>query len=141
MVARHARPAECYVGSLVTTERASDTARRVERNHKFIIDLKPASLMNVDAADCLKDIDQSAPVKMVHVLLERDKYRPTSLAGRKFLRGCLQHLPDNQWVEDEHLSVGERLAQRAVEGDRQQRGAIACRDRDGDGGHATSLLP
>ena len=44
-------------------------------------------------------------METLHVLFERDQFRYSSLAGRKFLRGHIETLPDNHSVETGHLGV------------------------------------
>jgi hypothetical protein len=48
---------------------------------------------------------RSQPLRLLYVLFERDKWQAQSRAGQHWLRGLLQHLPDNKLVEDIHSTI------------------------------------
>ena len=59
------------------------------------------------AKHLLEDLDFAAsmPVRLLFCFFERDQWNVRSLAGRKFLKGLMQTLPDNKMVEDVHLVI------------------------------------
>jgi hypothetical protein len=50
-------------------------------------------------------VARQMPLRAMFILFEHDKFRPSSVRGRKVLQGCLCVIPDNKTVEDLHGAV------------------------------------
>jgi hypothetical protein len=96
-------PPECYVGVLGNADTAQQTVQVMKRNWVVWMRLENIRLTRPDALALLTDLDDCAPVRMLHMMFERGKFASTYLPARKLLRGMVDALPDNKSVEDLHL--------------------------------------
>lgn len=53
----------------------------------------------------LADVGFTAPVIVMHLLFEKDRFQESSTIGKKFLKGCLSGLAHNKPVEDLHCHI------------------------------------
>ena len=106
-VVRHTMVPDCYAGIL-----SDDVAAQKEAcdNMQLIWQIWMALEGNRHErkkADggLVESLDRSSAIRMLHVLFERGKFQPNCLAGRRCLRGMLEKLPDNKFVEDIHRTI------------------------------------
>lgn len=105
-MAKYSAPPDAYarVGSdnPQRSQKAVDTMRQ---DWADLVDLEQQALRCPEANDLLRDIHFAAwaPIRLLFMFFERDKWRSDSLAGRKLLFGLLYALPDSKIVEDPYL--------------------------------------
>jgi hypothetical protein len=105
MAVRHHGPPECYADLLSSVEdQAQRAANDLKKNWQALLRLEQRSLTYAPAKRLLEDIHyaRNMPVRLLHVLFERDKFRSSCRPGLHVLRGMLDALPDNKIVEDIH---------------------------------------
>ena len=88
MAVRHHGPPECYADLLSPVEvQAQRAANDMKRNWQALVRLEQRSLTFAPARKLWEDIHlaRNAPVRLLHVLFEREKFRPTCRPGLHLL--------------------------------------------------------
>ncbi len=109
LAVRHHGPPECYAALLPLAptqgKQAAAHMMRDQWNRLMLLEQKRATYE--PAAKLWGDISyaKSSPIRLLHVLFEKDRWSPASIAGQHTLRGLLETLPDSKLVEDLHNAV------------------------------------
>lgn len=113
-LSKHSFPPECYANIASDSPTKADKCMTLMRTDWGQLMMLEQRQYQVPAAKrLLEDLDFAAsmPVRLLFCFFERDQWNVRSLAGRKFLKGLMQTLPDNKIVEDVHQVI--RLEARA----------------------------
>lgn len=104
-LSKHSCPPESNANILSSNIGAATVvAERMKQHHTNFLSLEAKCHTVPDCMLLWKEILflQSRPVRLSYEFYKRDKYLPSSPAGRKLMAGLLSTMPDNKVVEDVH---------------------------------------
>ena len=107
-LSKHSCPPYSYaLACSSTTEVSTRATTLMSADWRNLLRLEQLATRSPLAHQLLNDMywTRSQPIRLLYILFERDQWQAQSRAGQRWLRGLLQHLPDNKLVEDIHSTI------------------------------------